>query len=86
MGGVGGFMNGRHSAGFGVKKLLSRDWNRRPLDNQSDALTPPPRSALLYVTIFSQDIFFNLRYYQLVIDNLELDPFDFLANRDGLIL
>ena len=35
------------STTVGVKNLLSRDSDRRPLDNQSDALTPPPRSALL---------------------------------------
>jgi hypothetical protein len=42
-----GLRLGKDSTGVGVKNLLSCDSNLQPLDNQSHALTPPPRSALL---------------------------------------
>lgn len=40
-----GLRLGKDSTGVGVKNLLSCDSNLQPLDNQSHALTPPPRSA-----------------------------------------
>ena len=40
-----GLRLGKDSTGVGVRNLRSCESNLQPLDNQSHALTPPPRSA-----------------------------------------